>query len=55
MNYIKIEGLSYDELVKVKATLENVIEDYDDGSDYKTKLQEDLWDVTDAINRYENQ
>ena len=54
MNYLRIHGLTKDELQELKTMVENVMNDYDDGSAIKVKLQEDYWDLLDEINRNED-
>jgi hypothetical protein len=53
MNYIDAENSSLLELKMAKITIEKMINEYPEGSEFRQKLEEDLWDVNDVISRYE--
>ena len=51
MNYIDADNSSLLELRKAKVVIEKMINDYPEGSEFRQKLEEDLWDIKDAISR----
>ena len=53
MNYINIRSYEVAELIDLRDSVVKVLESSDD-EHFKEKLQEDIWDLNDLINRYSN-
>ena len=51
MNYFNADILSKDELREIKEWIEKSIGDYPEDSTFRKKLEEDLWDINDVLER----
>ena len=51
MNYFNPEILSKGELMQIKEWIEKPIVEYPEDSIFRRKLEEDLWDIDDVLER----
>ena len=54
MNYIDAENISRSDLGRAKSLIERLIDEYPEDSEYRQKLEEDLWDINDVLSRNED-
>ena len=54
MNYIDAENISMSDLKKTKIAIEKLIEEYPVDSEFRKRLEEDLWDINDVLSRDED-